>query len=326
MLRFLSKLWRRPWVRQGAKIIFSAALLGYCLTLVDLTELPKILSNCEIHLVAIAFVFTLLGTICAKAAIVWILLPKSNQVTFWSLTLLNLALRFYTMILPKAIVAGIRWNKYRKLSDAQTSLVILSFETLVALFTATICALAFMYAEDTLVVPPHLKIVTLLLLTAFVAIAGLLFLFPNSKTLSLIQDTLNKFRASRFVGKMVEKWRSSVVELKLQQRSTLYPVFLISLLGHLTFVLGGYILFQALGTDVSFTAVAWIRSAVFVLVSVPISFAGIGIRELGFIYLFGMYGIDSNEILVYAILALFVQASIAALGFVVEVKNWLVEK
>ena len=188
---------------------------------------------------------------------------------------------------------------------------------------STIFALGFMFFERSPIVPPALKTATLFLLALFLISSAILFFYPHSKLLDRFERLLKRLTLTRFAARLLEKWRESVTLLNFRESTRLFPVLLIAALGHLTFLVGGYILFLAMQIEVSFTAVAWIRSAVFVLVSVPISFAGIGIRELGFISLFGLYGVDSSEIIVYALLALFLQSLIAVLGLVIETKGWL---
>lgn len=314
---------RSAWIRQTLKLGLSAGLLAYCLTLVDLSRIPKLLIDCNWRLLVCAFLLTLAGTILPKAIILRILLTPRSATTIIRLISINLTLRFYTMILPKAIVAGIRWNKYRKISDANTAFVIVSFETLLGLTTATIFALGFMFTERAPVIPIELKSATLFLLVLFSFSSVLLFFYPHLQLLDRCQKALGSTSITGFAGRLLEKWRESVILLNFRESTRIYPVLLVAALGHLIFLTGGYILFMAMQVDVDFTAVAWIRSAVFVLVSVPISFAGIGIRELGFISLFGLYGIDSSIILAYALLALFLQTLIAILGLLIESKNWL---
>ena len=320
---YSNSLFQSVWFKQTLKIGLSTALLAYCLTLVDLSRIPTILVDCNWKLLTGAFFLTLIGTIISKAIILKILLPSTSSTTTLRLISINLALRFYTMILPKAVVAGIRWNKYRKISDAHVALVIVSFEALLALTMSTIFALGFMFFEHSAVVPPVLKSVTFCLLVLFFIASAILFFYPQSPLLDRFERLLNTASLTRFAARLLEKWRESVTVLNFRESTRILPVLLVAALGHLTFLVGGYILFLAMQIEVSFAAVAWIRSAVFVLVSVPISFAGIGIRELGFISLFGLYGIDSSEIIVYALLALFLQSLIAVLGLLIETKGWL---
>ena len=89
------------------------------------------------------------------------------------------------------------------------------------------------------------------------------------------------------------------------------------------FLFGGYALFVALGELVDFSTFAWIRSAVFLLVSIPISLAGIGVRGSGFVALFGLYGLDPDSAIAYALLALSIQIGIGFIGLLTELNRWL---
>ena len=98
---YLISFFRTPWFKQLLKIGLSAGLLAYCLTLVDFSRIPEILAECNWNLLSVAFILTLIGTIISKAFILRILLPPTSDATTFNLVSINLALRFYTMILAE---------------------------------------------------------------------------------------------------------------------------------------------------------------------------------------------------------------------------------
>lgn len=273
-------------------------------------------------MLSLAFILTLLGTVVCKSYIVWHLLNKYKTIKLIEVIKINFSLRFYTMIAPKAVVAGLRWNKYRRVSDPKYAFVLLAFEALTALTIAALVTLLFLYLDGNEVIFIEIKVITAVLCGLFIATMLLLFLLPDSKVLSKIQYILLSVRVLRYLGKLLEKWRDTVRSLEVGKKQNLLPILVVGIISHLLFLFGAYILFMSLNISIDFTTVAWIRSVVFILVSIPISFAGIGLREVGFIALFGLYGFSADDIIAYAMLALAIQFAIGLLGIFTELEYW----
>lgn len=75
--------------------------------------------------------------------------------------------------------------------------------------------------------------------------------------------------------------------------------------------------------DLDFSAIAWIRSLVLLLALIPVTIAGLGVRELSFIALLDQYDITSNLALSYAMASFIVQIVIGVAGSIIEARNWL---
>jgi uncharacterized protein (TIRG00374 family) len=56
-----------------------------------------------------------------------------------------------------------------------------------------------------------------------------------------------------------------------------------------------YLVFVALGVDLPFNTILWISSLVLLILSLPITIAGIGLRETGFAWVLALYGIDPER-------------------------------
>ena len=204
--------------------------------------------------------------------------------------------------------------------------MLVTFEALFALTVAALATLVFIYLDGSAVIPIDVKLVTIALSLLFVGLVGFLFVFPDSNMMLELEMLISRYKRLSFYARLFNKWRHTATQLQLSSFNNLWPVVAFGIAGHLLFVTGGYLLFLALSIDINFTTVAWIRSAVFILVSVPISFAGIGIRELGFVALFGLYGLNPDGIMAYAMLALLVQTVIGLIGMTTELKGWFADR
>ncbi len=320
---FLNKPAASLWLKQGLKILVSTTLIYYCLTLVDVKNVVMLIKDVNVLYLFISFIFIVLGTVVVKSLITWFLLSRKSTTSYIELIKINFSLRFYTMILPKAVVAGIRWDKYRRISEPKYSFVLLAFEALTALTISALATLIFVLISFGDPIPLNIMLFSLSACSIFVFFMAVLFLYPDSAFMRYLAHVLNHFSLTKFLGGLVEKWKISSKLLNMEESRNFWFVFVVGLASHMLFLLGAYCLFLAMGIDINFTAVAWIRSAVFIFVSIPISLAGIGIREVGFIALFGLYGLESDAILAYAMLALLIQFGIAFVGVFTEIDYWL---
>ena len=62
------------------------------------------------------------------------------------------------------------------------------------------------------------------------------------------------------------------------------------------------VLVHALSIDVSFLSIAWIRSLMAILILMPISIAGLGIREATFVVALAQFGVPAESALMLSLL------------------------
>jgi hypothetical protein len=89
-------------------------------------------------------------------------------------------------------------------------------------------------------------------------------------------------------------------------------------LGYAFFVASAWVIAQSLGIDVSVAALSWIRGLVFLGTLLPITIAGAGIREAGFVGFLSVYDTDATTALGLALALLAVQIAIGAIGGLLE--------
>ena len=308
---------------QPLRLAVTVLLFGYCLSLIEVQHVASVLADVSHLPFAAAFLCTLSGTVVAKAVVTWRLLSPGHATPFLRVLTINLALRFYTMVLPRAVVTGIRWHRYRRLCSGDLSLVLVSIEASLALAVAALATFVFIGMERSAAVTAELKLLIGGFSLASCCAMFLIFLFPAAGVLPPIERFAASRRRLQPVARAIGRWRAAALQLHLPRPSVFVPVLVAGVAGHLLFLGGGYLLFLSLSSDISFVAVAWVRSAVFLLVSVPVSVAGIGVRELGFVSLFGLYGMPAEEAIAYSLLALIVQSCIGLIGAGTELSGRL---
>jgi glycosyltransferase 2 family protein len=100
----------------------------------------------------------------------------------------------------------------------------------------------------------------------------------------------------------------------------------ISVISQILGVVVYYILALSMDIQISFSAIGWIRCAVLLVVMIPISISGLGLREVSLLFLLRPFGVQDDKALALS-LAIFgvTTVLIGAIGGLLEVRKFLLE-
>ena len=97
-----------------------------------------------------------------------------------------------------------------------------------------------------------------------------------------------------------------------------------ALAGNLLETLEQWLILHAVGIDLSLATIAWARGILIVCAMLPVSLAGLGLRELSMIALLGAYGYGAEDAMAYALIAfgVFIVGK-GLIGGALELFDWL---
>ena len=95
--------------------------------------------------------------------------------------------------------------------------------------------------------------------------------------------------------------------------------FALSTAAHLVSVVAWVLLAGAVGIDVGILTIGWIRTAILILLMVPVSLGGLGVREAGLVVLLAPYGVGADEAIALSLLILGVGAAFGVAGGLLHV-------
>ena len=102
-------------------------------------------------------------------------------------------------------------------------------------------------------------------------------------------------------------------------RALLTRVLLLGVVVHLIGIVAFAMVAAALGLELSYLTIGWTRSAAILVAILPVSLAGLGLREGAFVLLLAPYGIAPADALAYSLLAFTTTVlAIGLIGGVVE--------
>ncbi len=204
--------------------------------------------------------------------------------------------RFYALLLPTALgPEAVRWYKVTKDRQGKSFfLAATAYERILFLLTLIGTGLI-----PLLLVRQHPEIIALRERIAPVAavacallLAAWIYLFYGK-----IQETVNRFMKNRLRIRESNRLSQLIDNLAIKDRSLKLLILLVlATLGwQLFFVIRIFLLFQAMGLSFGFFEAAWMGSLVMLLQVLPVSFAGLGIREGAYAYLFSLYSLPPEQ-------------------------------
>jgi uncharacterized membrane protein YbhN (UPF0104 family) len=310
--------------RRVLRILVSAALLGLCFSLVDPAALLQAWVRIGPGYFIVALLLNAIGTVLIRAWIAHLTTRATGvMLGFWELLRINLIARFYTIALPRGASAAIRWHHYRKGGSGHAAAALLLFENLVSVFTLFLSAALILSVEGAQA-GPFARYLMPLAWCGALASAGLLLPFLHRPAAALFRRRLGSL--------LTRPGRVSGIARRLLTAIDCYhglpvrrvgSILMASVLGYVFFILSAWVLARGMDLGVGLAAIAWVRSVTLLAALIPITIAGLGVREGAMIVLLGGYGVSSSNAFAYAIAAFLIQLALGLVGAILElVRVW----
>ncbi len=214
-------------------------------------------------------------------------LKNSLQLTYIS--------QFYATILPGQIAGEAVKIVYAKknginLSSSSASVFIDKVTSFVAIFFLGLIGILF----------DNKNTVMVILFTVLIAVSILMFIFYKEvsfKTKAFLKNRNSKYidKAIRFLDRIDEHMEKPVF---------LLAIILIGVICQIVGMFSHFLVLKSVGVNIHFCSLMWIFSFLSIALFIPISIGGLGVREISYVGLLGIYGI-SNEVALTGSLLIF---------------------
>ncbi|MCP4933042.1 MAG: hypothetical protein GY927_02285, partial [bacterium] len=135
----------KPLVGFIVKWLLTLALLIGCIHLLDLKKIEHAIASIDFYAFVTAVTLALVGTIILPAIVTHKALFKNQiRINQLELIVINLCMRFYTLVLPRVLSVTIRWKRYRAKGEAANVTALMVFERLVQILVYCLAALLFL--------------------------------------------------------------------------------------------------------------------------------------------------------------------------------------
>lgn len=314
---------RKKALQTGIKFAISIALMVWILQGVDLTETLAIIGSANVFVLLFAFLFKLFGYYIS--AIRWRLLLRAQGAdasipfligSYW-------VGFFFNNILPSSIGGDVIrvYDSWRSGADRATALTVIFVDRFQG-----ILALMFIVLVMLLIPSPLTANIPLTGLGVFLGLIGMLVLcwliFVTPRTLSNW--------VGRIEWKPVQKISATLGKIAIafevfqKKKRVLFNALWLSFLLQINVVVYHYIVAVALNLDVPFYSYFITIPVITLVITLPISINGIGVREQLFIAFFAAFAVPKTEALAYSLLLyaiLLIQGLIGGLVYAFRREN-----
>ena len=234
---------------------------------------------------------------------------------------INTSTEFYNLFLPGFISGGaIRWYRLSRDNNMRAqALAVIVMNRLLSLFFLLLLGVLGWLLEGNYAATRFASgflAVCLLVLTA-----GFL-VFSNQWFVGAIRRRLPGHVGGRpYIREKLRKLVGAINEYRQIPVSGRLQLGFYATSWHLVILFSTYVFCLALDINVPFSALAWIRAIVTLAIMLPLTISGFGIREGGWIYFLGIYGVAPADAFVLSLLTFVRSLFQAIIGFVIEIKT-----
>jgi len=310
------------------KTVISLGLVSYFYSQVDLFSVIEVLRSIDPIYYVLGFLLNYLGGISTQSMITK-LSSNDIKISLFKMDNINLGMRFYSIILPMAAVSVIRWQRYTVLGCSKLhalGIMVLN-KSLQYLFIFLFLFMGLLVFEDIMLSKMNVSSYRMLLL--LVGSGSIFFVILSLGCMKKIKLTYlfdNLLMLCRYLPFQLSiKGREIVKRIKeytlkdiIIDNARLYKIFFLSSLGILLVVSSQYYLALSIGVKIGFLSIFFVRAFVQLLVMLPISVGGVGLREVGFVSTLSLFNIAAENALALALMLFSIQIIFGMLGAVLE--------
>jgi uncharacterized membrane protein YbhN (UPF0104 family) len=313
----------KPKLKIILKIGVSCLFVGYLSFKVNLSAIAAAVKHVDLSFYLLSSLIAVLSNFFIAAKYYILIKDSPINHSLPSLVKINFISRFYALFLPSAVGREfVRWMKVTRNQEGRVSfLASIIFERLTFLLALILCGSIplLMYGSIPGIVVLRLHLQPWVIL-ALVFIAALLSFYVSASVRSLAKSLAGGI-ANRFADKI--NIGSFIESLSLNNMKTAYYAGIIGLtfVWQIFYIIRLFTLIKASALPLNLIDIAWMGSLVLMLQTLPITFAGIGLREGAYAYLFTLYDLPPERGVLIGILFFSQMLIMAFVGGVFELMD-----
>ena len=280
-----------PGVSYWIKLLISVSIIGFILTRIEWQTFLQTLCSGDVLLLVSAFI--LLWVERGWAVVKWhfLLRTQGAAIAWWTLFAIYNIGAFWGLFLPSSLSTDVVRGYYlsqntRNMELSAASVVVDRMMGLFSLLFLCLVSIAVYSSKLQASVIEH------------VVLSSLFFIFLAVLAhLDWVSDVLERkipFFTSHALGKKLISMHRAFLQFKKFPR-ILVISFLFSLVLQLIRVITMYVTARAFGIDADIVTFFIVVPITVIVIMIPISVGGLGVREGAFVSLFGLVGIGVND-------------------------------
>lgn len=317
----LRRLWKIPWIKGLVRLSVAFGLLGLLFIQIDLHDVLQTLSQINIMILALLIV-SWLGMLYTQAwQVALVVRPLGLQVSRKEVFEVYWSTRFYSLVMPAGAVGGLIWYRLaHPTGNVIKAGLLLVFVRVLHTSLLLGIGVAGVWFDAELRSSSFGVLAGVLLLAGLAVV--MVFLVPGTATLfaPVVRGLTGPPMPQRIAQKIDKVWQSVLAFQKLPLATTA-GVLGLSLTNHGIGAARIYLAALAVGIQQPIVLLCWVYIVVYVATLLPISFAGLGVRDVGVVVLLSQYGVPEAQALSMSLVLFSVLVLVGLAGGLVEAKK-----
>lgn len=274
------------------KILISISLLTYLLLQIDWEKSFNTIRNANFIWLAVAILFSLLDMMLLTYKWNLLLKVRGMFVSFWRLFTINMIGGFWGLFLPSSLSTDVVRGYYliKSSSDKAISITSIFVDRLFAMFALFAFVGTGLFFSGDILKDLHIGFYII----GFFVVSAIGVIVLNSNKFSrLMQNFDERFSNNNIVNKVI-KLRSALIEYSKYPSTLLYS-FVVSLVIQLGRVFWYISIAWAFGVEIPIVYYFIFCPLIIVILMIPVSIGGLGVREGAFVALFTLVGMKMDD-------------------------------
>jgi uncharacterized membrane protein YbhN (UPF0104 family) len=286
-------------LRGAVRLVLGLALLAFLLSRVDLDSLTDSLGMASLRPALFALLLVFVGHLAAAVRLSLFSRALGLGSSIRRLLGVNLTAAFYAIFAPGGnVTAGgvrvIRMSVSRE--DVAPAIHAIVRDRLDATMALVLVGLAFSLADGS----GHAMVTLGFVVCSLLGIG--VWMTATILARKAPSEPDEPLPAGGAIGRVWRRTQRSFVAAARVPQSVQLRAFGLSLFAQLLGTLAYWVLADALDVGLSIASLGWVRAAVMLATMVPISTAGIGVREAAFLLLLKPFGMDDSLVIGFSFL------------------------
>ena len=274
------------------KIILSGILLFYLFSIIPFSEILSSIKSAEIILVLIGIILATPINYLSALETQYLTKIQGMTLSVFEILKIHLVTNFYGLFLPGILSGGaVKWYKFSKHGNKSSAAAVVVFNRFLEILMIVFIGILFSFPAFYSLGNQKLFVVLVLI---FFSMIILYFLLLNKSGLGFIEKTILIFPLPNFIKEKIGKFVDAMRQFQNLHLKAHFEIIGLLFLYHGIGVLSFFCFAKSLNINLSIWVIGWIRSAMAIAIMLPLSFAGLGIREGTLVFLFGQYGVKPD--------------------------------
>ena len=295
------------------KVVVSISIIFIVLNSINLKEAQSTIKNANLYLLFLSILMPLLIILIITFKWDILLKTKNLRVSKWKLFRINIISHFWGLFLPSSLSIDIMRGYYlaKNGSGKKISASVIIIDRILGILSIlTTAIIGLIFARSTFS-EFNIYLYILVIFVPTITILAILFSNLPIKLLNLVSSE----KYSDIFAK-IKKTLLILNEFK-QFPKALFYTYSLSVLVQLVRIINAFIISEAYSTGISITYFIVLVPIIMIIVMIPVSVGGIGVREGGFVAFFTLVGLSAEHGALISATSSLVMTIVALIGGIV---------